>query len=246
MYKPVQPGITKSVRSVRYIEISPPQELAELVHCFWELKTDTALPEDFVYHILPDVCVDIIFDVINLNVITIMTPHTTSEELNLGRAFHYVGIRLLPGVWQNDLEQIVGGSIEVNNIGSQLSEDIYSDLRDSSFESQCETLTKITQTIHEEKLINSNPLIKDILSKLDEIDNVETMANVTGYSARQLQRTIKQATGFSPHDFLKVLRLQQSFGQNYLASYYDQAHYIHSFRKITGYTPKKYKKTFDV
>jgi YesN/AraC family two-component response regulator len=43
-----------------------------------------------------------------------------------------------------------------------------------------------------------------------------------------------------------VLRMQQSFKQHYLDLYADQSHFIHSFRKITGYTPAKYVNKFDV
>jgi AraC-like DNA-binding protein len=69
---------------------------------------------------------------------------------------------------------------------------------------------------------------------------------LVGLSPRQLQRNLKQSTGFSPHDLLKVLRIQQSFRQHYLNLYADQSHYIHSFRKVTGYTPAKYILKFDV
>jgi len=85
-----------------------------------------------------------------------------------------------------------------------------------------------------------------ILSNLDSIQTVADMAAITNMSPRQLQRTLKKSTGFSPHDLLKVLRLQQSFKQHYLDTYTDQSHFIHSFRKITGYTPAQYYRKFRV
>ena len=72
------------------------------------------------------------------------------------------------------------------------------------------------------------------------------MAEVARLSPRQLQRVLKRSTGFTPHDLLKVLRLQQSFKQHYLETYADQSHFIHSFKKITGYTPAQYYRKFDV
>jgi len=69
---------------------------------------------------------------------------------------------------------------------------------------------------------------------------------LAGLSTRQLQRTLKQTTGFSPHDLLKVLRIQQSFKRHYLDLYADQSHYIHAFRTATGYTPARYLKKFGV
>jgi AraC-like DNA-binding protein len=72
------------------------------------------------------------------------------------------------------------------------------------------------------------------------------MASFSSLSSRQLQRVLKKTTGFTPHDFLKVLRLQQTLNGNDTWSYADQSHFIHSFRKATGYTPGKYSKKFDV
>ncbi len=42
------------------------------------------------------------------------------------------------------------------------------------------------------------------------------------------------------------VRLQQSFVHDYRDLYADQAHCIHSFRQITGFTPAKYARRFDV
>lgn len=85
-----------------------------------------------------------------------------------------------------------------------------------------------------------------ILTNLNDIHTVTDMANTTGSSARQLQRVLRRLTGFSPHDLLKVLRLQQAIKQDYLQFYADQPHFIRSFRAITGYTPTQYFNKFDV
>ena len=107
MYSPVQDGIEKTVRSVRYTEAKPPSNLSRFVHCFWELKTDNALPDDFCLHALPDACVNILFNQADTNIAGITALRTTFEVLNLGKTFHYVGIQFLPGVWQGSQEEIV-------------------------------------------------------------------------------------------------------------------------------------------
>jgi transcriptional regulator GlxA family with amidase domain len=98
----------------------------------------------------------------------------------------------------------------------------------------------------DEGLVVANLVTEKILTNIDDLHTVADMAVLTGMSSRQLQRTLKLSTGFSPHDLLKVLRLQQSFKKHYSDSYADQSHFIHSFRKITGYTPAKYVDKFDV
>jgi len=246
MYTPTQNGIEKVVRSVRYVEAAPPHNQAELVHCFWELKTDTALPTDFHYHVLPDACVDVVFDLHKADMVTIMTPHITSDTLNLGRSFHYVGIRFLPGVWREDLEKIVGGFEDTPEIGTMSAANINNKLLAQTFSDQQAILSQVVDQLADENIVSRNYFVADILTQIDNIHTVADMANIATMSPRQLQRALKQMTGFSPHDFLKVLRLQQSFGQHYLAAYVDQSHFIHSFRKITGYTPRRYVEKFEV
>ena len=95
-------------------------------------------------------------------------------------------------------------------------------------------------------MIEINIVTAKILESIDDIYTVADMALIASISARQLQRKLKKTLGLSPHDFLKILRIQQSFREHYLTYYTDQSHFIHSFRKITGYTPKIYNKKFDV
>lgn len=246
MYKPTQNGKTKTAHTVQYVEVQPPSELQSLVYCYWELKTDESLPQDFYYHVLPDACVDIILNRSKPQVATIMTPHTTSEVLNLGKKFHYVGIRFLPGVWQNNLHKIVGSYIDTSHIGSVPVSKIGIKFTRQNFPLQQPVLSRIVQRIAGEKMVTPNSLVANILINIDNIHSVVDMAATVNMSPRQLQRTLPLATGFAPHDFLKVLRMQQSFGQHYLAFYADQSHFIHSFRKITGYTPARYAQKFDV
>jgi transcriptional regulator GlxA family with amidase domain len=104
----------------------------------------------------------------------------------------------------------------------------------------------LVQWFLKEELVVSNIVTEKILKNIDQIHSVADMARVADLSPRQLQRTLSQTTGFSPHNLLKVLRVQQSFKKHYLELYADQSHYIHSFRDITGYTPVKYTAKFDV
>jgi AraC-like DNA-binding protein len=107
-------------------------------------------------------------------------------------------------------------------------------------------LAALVLRLIDERLVVANLVTEKILTNIDDLHTVADMAALTEMSTRQLQRTLKHSTGFSPHDLLKVLRLQQSFKKHYSDSYADQSHFIHSFRKITGYTPGKYVDKFDV
>jgi len=69
-------------------------------------------------------------------------------------------------------------------------------------------------------------------------------------SERSLQRIFKDHVGISPKKFADIMRLENSidlFRQGktltdvcYESGYYDQPHFIKSFRRFTGYTPSEF------
>lgn len=246
MYDPIKDGIDKTTRSVRYRTEKPPAYLSGLVHCYWELKTETALADNFHLHAVPDACVNILFNQIDTAIAGITALRTTYEVLNLGKSFHYVGIQLLPGVWQGDPQEIANQFVGMPYAGELPLVVTNRELAQRDFSGMHEIMSGLVQWLIDNKLVVNNPVTERILANLDDIRTVADMAAVACLSPRQLQRTLKQTTGFSPHDLLKVLRLQQSFKQHYLDLYADQSHYIHSFRQAIGFTPAKYIDRFDV
>jgi hypothetical protein len=106
MYDPIQDGIDKTALSVRYAVEKPPTHLSSVVHCYWELKTEAPLEEEFCLHAVPDACVNILFNQAETEIAGVTALRTTFEVLNLGKSFHYVGIQLLPGVWQGNPQEI--------------------------------------------------------------------------------------------------------------------------------------------
>jgi AraC-like DNA-binding protein len=246
MYSPIQDGIEKTVRSVRYTEGKPPNHLSGFVHCFWELKTESALQDDFHLHAMPDACVNILFNQADTNIAGVTALRITFEVLNLGKTFHYVGIQFLPGVWQGSQEEIVDHFVGTPYLGHLPLIKTSNEIAKLDFLAKQPILVALVQQLIDEKLVVTNLVTEKILTNIDAIHTVADMATIANMSPRQLQRTLKRTTGFAPHDLLKVLRMQQSFREHYLESYSDQSHYIHSFRKITGYTPARYADKFDV
>jgi len=246
MYDPIKDGVDKSVQSVRYTEARPQDDLSELVHSFWELKTEVKLPEDFCLHALPDACVNILFNQADTQIAGVTALRTTYEVLNLGKEFHYVGIQFLPGVWQGNQDETTDSFVGTPYVGDLPLIEVSEALAQVDFGGKQTIFSELTHQLVDQKRVAVNTVTAAILSNLDAIQSVADMAVASNMSPRQLQRTLKKTTGFSPHDFLKVLRLQQSFKHHYLDTYTDQSHFIHSFRKITGYTPTQYYRKFDV
>lgn len=80
---------------------------------------------------------------------------------------------------------------------------------------------------------------------------VESLAKNSFLSTRQFERNFKTLTGFTPKLFSRIMRFQaamQCSGHDfpsltsiaYNCGYYDQSHFIHDFKKFSGYHPKQY------
>lgn len=246
MYDPKGNSREKTAAAVEFVETEPPKHLRSFVHRFLELKTDGALPDDYRFHALPDACTYVVFDQLNAEIAGTTRLRASSEELNLGMCFHYINIRFLPGVWQSERSPVSYAMVDSEYTGDLPLLETNRLLCANVFEDCQSILSQFVETLAERELLIANPITEKIFGRLDAINSVADMAEAAEISARQLQRTLKRTTGFTPHDFLKVLRLQQALRGDASLSYADQSHFIHSFRKATGYTPGKYAKKFDV
>jgi AraC-like DNA-binding protein len=245
-YDPKGNAKDRATDGVLFHEAAPPKHLTDIVHRFLEVRTPAPLDRDYRFHALPDACVYVILNQSAPEVAGLTRLRASSEELNLGREFHFVNIRFLPGVWQGDRSAISYGLVDQPYAGNLPLEALNRSLAGQSFADKQVTLTGFVETLLAEGLVTPNPVTARIFARIDDIHAVSDMAEATALSARQLQRVLKQTTGFTPHDFLKVLRLQQSLLGEPSLSYADQSHFIHSFRRATGYTPGQYARKFDV
>ena len=246
MYDPKGNGKDKAVPTVHFDEAEPPGHLRGIVHRFLELKTDGSLKDDYRFHALPDACTYLVFDQLNKSIVGVSKLRAASEEFNLGKTFHFVNIRFLPGVWQDDHEPIAYGLLNKPYHGDLPLLDVNRRLGAQDFSKQQSILVQLVEQLSDKKIVAPNPVTERIFQNLNEIHTVADMAEITEISTRQLQRVLKRTTGFAPHDFLKVIRLQQSLNGNDTWSYADQSHFIHSFKRATGYTPGKYSRKYDV
>lgn len=97
------------------------------------------------------------------------------------------------------------------------------------------------------------------LSKAIEVINrckgeisITTLADHSCLSPKQFRRIFSSHVGINPKDFLRIIRFQFAlyilqktpcihFSQlAYECGYYDQAHLIHEFKALSGYTPGEY------
>ncbi|WP_353269134.1 AraC family transcriptional regulator [Gemmatimonas sp.] len=246
MYAPAVDGFSTPSPLVRYREASPPDDLAEVVHCFWELRTLEPLPERFSYLALPDACVNLLFNVVDPTIAGITALHLQATTLDLGTSFHYAGVQFYPGGWQGDRAEIVDRFVGTSYRGTLPLVQTARRLVGLDFADMVPVLAEQVRWCMTHGHARASASTARILSNLDRIRSVADMAELLGLSTRQLQRTIRRLTGFAPHDLIKVLRLQQSFRRHYLDLYADQSHFINAFREAIGLTPVQYARRFSV
>jgi AraC-like DNA-binding protein len=246
-YDPKGNGRRKNDLAVQFVEALPPPHLQEVVHRYLELRTMEPLPESYRFHALPDVCTYLVFDQHNVEIVGLTGLRAGSEEFDLGREFHFVNVRLMPGVWRRGATQIGYGLIDEPYRGDLPLTQVNKELASvPTFAEKQLILSRLIEQLVESQAISANLVAWRIVKSIDEIHTVTDMANVVGLSTRQLQRTLIETVGLTPSDFLKVIRLQSALVGDYSTKYADQSHFIHSFRRATGYTPGGYFKKFDV
>ena len=205
---------------------------ADLVCCFWELATGAPLPENFQYIVLPDACVDLVFD-LRRGEAVVMTPHITSQKIELGTDFRYVGIRLWPGVYRGELTQIIGGTLDIDELAGEKVSLVAARLLELTFAQQQAELAAMVERLAASGLLKNDAFTMQFIEFASKLHSVNDVARRLKMSERQLRRRVRQATGFSPRELLKIVNFQRTFAGDWTEIYADQSHYIHSFRQIT-------------
>lgn len=108
------------------------------------------------------------------------------------------------------------------------------------------------------KLMNNYKNHDQIIKVFDEIYqkegqvSIKNMADVACLSVKQLERKFSALVGLNPKQFLRTIRFQnvlkikreKSFLDNtsvaMVCGYFDQSHFIHDFKTITGLTPRNF------
>ncbi len=238
-----------------YNEYTPQASLQSYLDCYWSYVTDTATILSHKKKIIPDGCIDVIFDLnypttLNSFVVGAMTKPIVNTGTN------FVGVRFKPGMAYPfikipvykltdlfvDYSEFVGQ--EANHLSSQLV-----DL--NSTEHQIALLNNIFT----KKLSALNVVETQMSRALNLIQNtgggisVKQISCEVGWSRQHFTRKCLSYTGLTPKFLNQVIRIKKvikhyktekfySWSQLSVdGGYYDQSHMIKEFKKITGLTP---------
>lgn len=257
---------------MQYYTIKPSESIADYVRFFWVLEGEGSFNNPFFHRALPDYCPELIFYcdghfIFDRNR---STSEKTFSSGIYGQSQHYYKFKsemkfrifgaylypyTIPHLLSFPANEISNETPDLVTLlgreGEILEEKILSAADDNQ-------RAQILTLFFEEKLKRAkrvdavSVLIKEITDS-GEITPVTTLANRSFLSRRQFERRFKVQSGFSPSEFLRLVRFtaiiksspvtHQSLGELALAcGYYDQSHFIHDFTLYSGYSPKEFFK----
>lgn len=268
IYHPLQPPMLQSHlqnNHYYYEEYAPQPLLQSTVACYWSSTfqlSSTTLSTPFAYRIIPDGCIDIIFDLDALSVTQgafVSSWMSTYDVFYPKQSMNFFGIRMyveavqaivgypiadLHGqIWLEELwghsasyfwEQVVCASDNALRI----------DIIEQYLQQALYTYDIHPRPIHP-LLSHSLPLMYACAGQID----LATLAQQVHYSERTVRRIFQQEFGIRPKEILDIIRFQSVLQKMYRypqyslgelavsGGYYDQSHLIHDFHRYYGLTP---------
>lgn len=258
LYKPLQPTIKSDGKKVSYVECKPDPALKDIIYCYWQLKTQEPLEDEFTYRVVADGCIDIFFDVTDTSESFVMGFCKEYTEFPLETSFNYVGIRfypsMFPQVFNVNAREISNAVFPLSQVVPVMSNFLRNKLEDDlPFARIVKSLDEYLGALVESVAFNFDKRFYGaIYIILQNFGVVETEKDLdTGISPRQLRRLFDYYIGTSPKTFCKIIRFQnilsakpslQSLGKSkifYDRGYADQAHFIREFKALYGVTPAR-------
>ena len=255
--KPFTLAITlRQTSGMKYSEAAPHPALSKYVDAYWTATGSSKTVA--VEKILPDGCVDIIFNVgndcytdngavlMNNAKAYLVGTMTRFKETEMDSSTRLLGVRFKPGTFLGffnyaPLCEIANRTVEL----------------DAHF---CFNTNKLIKSPFEflDKLLfkNLKSPNQHLLEQIQTIQKskgqvkIEELASIHFTTVRQLERNFKHHLGITPKEFVNLVRYQnvkaaieqRKHGQSLLSiafdfGYYDHAHLTNHFRQYNGCTP---------
>ncbi len=267
-YRPVQsPALQRHLQrpGYSYREYIPSHDLAPYVACYWtvDFHADTG---NQLHRIIPDGCIDIIVDRLspsNWKAAFVEGVMTRFEVLNLSEAQSLFGIRFFSEAAQSflhdPLSAFMGQHVFLEEIwgmeGVHFVEEI---LAANTVSEMIEIVERKLKYVLSRNSTPSSPLLYASMQAMYACKgNISTseLAKKLSFSERHIRRTFVQELGVSPKEMLGIIRFQSMLQELYTGlytgftdmaiknGYYDQSHFIKSFKRYYGILPKQVMKT---
>jgi AraC-like DNA-binding protein len=172
---------------------------------------------EFELRIPPDGCMDVIGDDVVGSFSRFGTARLPADSVSEGIRFHPGGFAALFGL---PADELVDMRLAIRDVAPRF-----------------RSLERLAADA-----LAPDPLVRAVLNASD----VSVVARESGYSARQLRRRIRAATGHGPKRLIRIARMQrlllagrsESWARTAVDhGYYDEAHMVNDVRELVGATP---------
>jgi len=239
----------------KYNEYDPPPVLKPYLDCYWSYFAGTSSALLHAKPIIPDGCIDIIFDLARQAKESSLLIGAMTKPIINNRT-KIIGVRFKPGmaypfikIPMNKLTDTIVdyyefSGPEANDLSDQLTES-------NSIKAQLSVLNKYL-TLKLSSIRSVEPEIRQALHLINNANGSNTVKEISekiGWSRQYLNKKCLCYTGLSPKFLLQAIRIKKivscynsetfhSWSDLSLAGgFYDQSHMINEFKKITGLTP---------
>jgi AraC-like DNA-binding protein len=243
-----------------YREFPPGQFLAASIECFWTSTVRTAPRISLFHRVLPDGCMDLLFDFMTVgsrraSIIGTMTRPltiTTTGPVDL------LGVRFRPGGLSAfltfDAAELTNARGDLTSFWGHLAEEIWHRLGEATPTARVWLLQEMLNARAKER-IQTDPFVHHCVTRIEAAHGdlrIGELEKSTGLSTRQLERKFARHLGISPKTFSRVVRFKsvaslaaKSEPPDWVTlagdfGYSDQPHLVREFKAFSGLTPVDY------
>lgn len=233
---------------------SPSLRLQPYIQCYWLSMHNQTIS----YPILPDGCVDLVFNLQADDANGMLYGTTTTlQEIDIHPYTHYLGIRFQAGQSRHFINR---ATLTLTNHAETASDLLRQDIRPI-----IEQITTNCHSIHITKLLNQHfencltrqvPVQHSIDQAIRQVQHsagrqrIHTLSLLQTLSSRQFERLFKEHVGITAKQYASICRFQYAThlvmqGNNLVntaldAGFSDQSHFNHDIKKLTGLSPQQF------
>ncbi len=247
---------------INYLEYFPSADLKKFIECFWTMKTVDSTAPVPEHRVLPDGCMDFIFDFSSDCIGTrtyFVGTMTTPAIFTLPGYVDLIGVRFNPGCAlpfiQTSASECVDEVIELAQIWDQNISIIWEQLqRTENSITRIEFIQKkLRETLTDESEID--PYVQYSINAISKSNGKIMSKDLeirTGIGQRQLERKFARHLGLSPKAFSRIIRFKSVVKAANATNkpdwadiainhgYTDQSHLIKDFREFSGLSPSEF------
>jgi AraC-like DNA-binding protein len=249
--------------------IEPSEPLREFIECYWFIDATCAHTSGFRHFLHPDGAMGMIFnygDALSFDnkqkqIHSYLDGTTTkSVELGLNGRINAVGIRFKPAgasvFFGLPLSELKNHQLDLADMKLHQLANLYDRLPSQTtlFEKTTVIEHALLKTRLQDKGISpqTHAAIEGITRSRGMLP-ISNLATQLDLGHRKLERLFKSQLGMSPVEFARTIRVEHARHQlkqtesdladiAYQLGFYDQAHFIKTFKTVVGLTPGKYRK----